>query len=126
MGTTQSNDRRNGWLSKDGVITAENVRRKGEYTAICAVKGRLGYEGTAFMQETYRNLIRDMDHFDDKGYALTDSYDIAQEAIVFLCGYIGRKLTDTVTDRKGEPVTILKACFLHVNAYLCRNIRKEK
>ncbi|MDR1093356.1 MAG: hypothetical protein LBL66_04330, partial [Clostridiales bacterium] len=96
MDTTQGNDRRDGWLSKDGVITAENVRRKGEYTAICAVKGRLGYEASRFMQETYRNLIRDMDHFDDKGYALTDSYDIAQEAIGFLCGYIGRKLTDTV------------------------------
>ena len=123
--TQAENNRRNGRLNKDEVITAENIRRRGEYTAIKAVKGKLALDGSGYMQRTYYNLIKDMDNFERQGYVLTDSYEIAQEAIMFLCGYIGRKLTDTITDRKGEQITILWACFRHVSAYLSRNIRKR-
>ena len=122
--TQAENNRKNGRLNKDEVITPENVRRRGEYTAIKAVMSKFALDGSGYMQRTYRNLIRDMDFIEQQDYVLTDSYEIAQEAILFLCGYIGRKLTDTVIDRKGEQITILWACFRHVSAYLSRNIRK--
>ena len=115
-----------GRLNKDDVISEENVRRKGERTAVRAVQSRLGLENNRFMRTAYYNLIRDMDNFDVPGYTLTESYDIAQEAIMFLCQHMGRKLTDTVIDRKGEPVTILKACFRVVNAYTQRQLRKAQ
>jgi len=113
-------------MPKSEVITTENIRRKGEYTAIRAVQVKLGYEPTPFMRQTYYNLIRDMDYFDYSGYSLTSSYEIAQEAVLFLCEHIGKRLTDIVIDGKGEPVTILKACFRHVNAYLSRISRKAQ
>jgi len=65
-----------------------------------------------------------MDYFDVPGYALTNSYEIAQEAMMFLCGHMGRRMTDTIADGKGGQVTILWACFRHVNAYLSRSERK--
>jgi DNA-binding CsgD family transcriptional regulator len=132
------NSRRNGWekeskamnttqkerLSRDEVITADNVRRRGEYLAIRAVKIDLGREGTRFLRTAYSHLLRDINNFDVPGYVLTDSYDIAQEAIAFLCGHIGRGLDDIITDRKGDRTTVLIACFRAVNRYIHGNQRK--
>ena len=112
-------------LSKDEPITEENVKFRGERTAIRAVKSVLGKTGGDFMQRVYRDLLNDVDKFNIQGYVLTESYDIAQEATGFLCGYIGKKLTDLVIDQYGEPVTILKACFRYVNNYIMRAYRKS-
>ena len=112
-------------LSKDAPITEENVKFRGERTAICAVKSVLGRTGGDFMQKAFRDLLKDVDNFDVQGYVLTESYDIAQEATGFFCGYIGKKLTDLVIDQYGEPVTILKACFRYVNNYIMRVYRKS-
>jgi len=113
-------------LGNNGVITEENVRQRGEYTAIRAVKTMLGREANPYMRKAYQDLCRDIDYFDIEGYTLTSSYDIAQEAIVFLCQYIGRKPTDIIPDRKGKPVTILLACFRHVNVYVMNNYNRAR
>ena len=112
-------------LSKDVPITEENVRFRGERTAIRTVKTLLGRTGGDFMQRAFRDLLNDVDNFDIQGYVVTESYDIAQEATGFFCGYIGKKLTDLVIDQYGEPVTILKACFRYVNNYIMRVYRKS-
>jgi DNA-binding CsgD family transcriptional regulator len=118
MNTTQQR------LSMDEIITIDNVRRRGEYLAIRAVKIDLGREGTRFLRIAYSHLLRDINNFDVPGYVLTDSYDIAQEAIAFLCGHIGRKLDDSIIDRKGDRTTVLIACFRAVNRYIHSNQRK--
>ena len=82
--------------------------------------------GCPFLKKAYADLIRDIHNFDIPGYALSEAYDIAQEAIAFLCGHIGRKLNDTVTDRKGLQVAIYIACFRVVNGYVQRNQRKAR
>ena len=112
MNATQSR------LKSDGVITVDNVRRRGEYLALRALKIDLGREGTPFLRKAYGNLVGDIKRFDVPGYILSDSYDIAQETIMFLCGHIGQKLSDVIIDRKGDGATVLVSCFRAVNRYI--------
>jgi len=74
----------------------------------------------------YAGLIRDVHNFNVTGYILSDAYDAAQEAILFFCPYIGRKLNDIIPDRKGLPVSIYIACFRNVNGYIQRRQRKAR
>ena len=111
-------------LSKDDPITVENVKYRGERTAICAVKSILCKIGDPFMRKTYYGLLDDINNFDADGYNLTEAYDIAQEAISFFCGHIGKTLNDLIPDAYGNQVTVLKACFRVVNAYIMRCQRK--
>ena len=106
-------------LSKDEPITEDNVRKRGEWMAVRVVKYKLGIYGCPFFRKMFRDLIRDYDYFDNPGYVLTDSYDVAQEAITFLCGHMGRSMNDTVI-HNGETVQITQACFRFINAYLSR------
>ena len=113
-------------LRNDGVITIDNVRHRGETLALRAVKIDLGREGTPFLRKAYFDLVEDMKNFDAPGYVLSNSYDIAQETIAFLCGHIGKKLTDIIIDRKGDRATVLVACLRAVNRYIQSNQRKAK
>ena len=105
-------------LRNDEIITIDNVRHRGETLALRAVKVDLGREGTPFLRKAYFDLVGDMKNFDVPGYIISDSYDIAQETIAFLCGHIGRKLTDIIIDRKGDRATVLVACLRAVNRYI--------
>ena len=49
---------------------------------------------------------------------------MVQEAIMFLCGHIGKKMTDLVIDRTGEPVTLLCACFRVIGAFVQSRARQ--
>ena len=111
-------------LSKDDPITVENVKYRGERTAICAVKSILCKIGDPFMRKTYHDLLDDIDNFDRADYVLTEAYEIAQEATLFLSGHIGKTLNDLIPDAYGNQVTVLKACFRVVNAYIMRCQRK--
>ena len=111
-------------LSKDDPITVENVKYRGERTAICAVKSILCKIGDPFMRKTYHDLLDDINNFDADGYNLTEAYDTAQEATIFFCGHIGKTLNDLIPDAYGNQVTVLKACFRVVNAYIMRCQRK--
>ena len=113
-------------LRNDEVITFDNVRHRGETLALRAIKVDLGREGTPFLRKAYFDLVEDMKNFDTPGYVLSSSYDIAQETIVFLCGHIGKKLTDIIIDRKGDKATVLVACFRAVNRYIQSHQRKYK
>jgi len=122
MNTTQKNT-----FNKDEVITVENIRSIGEWAAAQVVKSNLARQGGCpFLQKAYGDIISDIYNFDVPGYALTDAYDIVQEAMIFLSGHIGRKLNDTVTDRKGEQIAIYIACFRVVNGYVQRSQRKAR
>ena len=116
----QSNRHNEQRLSFDDVIAEDNIRRRGEIIAIRAVDTIRGKAGDAVMQKIFGDLLDDIKNIDVPGYVLTGSYDIVQEAMLFLCGYIGRKLTDIIIDKDGEPITILTACFRVVNVYTKR------
>ena len=122
MNKTQKNT-----FNKDEVITVDNIRNIGEWAAAQVVKSNLARQGGCpFLQKLYGGIIRDIHNLDTPGYALSEAYDIVQEAMTFLCGHLERKLNDTVTDRKGEQVSIYIACFRVINGYVQREQRKTR
>lgn len=62
-------------------------------------------------------------------YVLTDSYDLVQEAALFLCDNIGNRLSDTHhIDRKGKVITIyMQACkeIAKLTNYKCRRMKTD-
>jgi DNA-binding CsgD family transcriptional regulator len=104
---------RNGF-SENAVITAENVKDFGEVIAITALKKVMVYTGKS-LGKLYAGLIHDVFDYKDVSDTYSDGYDIAGEAICFLCGHIGKRLEDEFkTDRKGRVITIKQACYRDV------------
>ena len=57
------------------------------------------------------DLARDIDYKDLEGYTFTDSYDLVQEAAMFLCGYMGKSVYDSCIEPKsGKTYTIRGMC----------------
>lgn len=108
----------------DEAITAESVAEMGEHIALKALKTCYQASGGApFVDFLFRSLVGDLNGAKhDFATPFSIAYDIADEAINFLCGYIGKKLSDPIDgetlDKKGNPVSILRACFRAVNRYI--------
>lgn len=104
------------------IITAENVQTMGERIAIRALKTCYQKGGQPFIYSLYCGIVADITENKKAGAPLSDGYDIAQTASAFLCDYIGKTLQDTTTDgqtdKDGQPVSILRACFRAVNRYI--------
>lgn len=122
----------------DDLITAANVQTIGERIAIRALKTCEAKSGMPFMHKLYADLIGDIaerkndsDPLSDvyNGDPLSDGYDVADEAIVFLVPYIGKRLSDPTadgqTDKNGDPVSIKRACFRAVNRYIMGERQRE-
>lgn len=109
-------------IDEIGVITAENVQTIGERIAIRALKTCYQKGGQPFIYSLYCGIVADITENKKTGAPLSDGYDIAQTASAFLCDYIGKTLQDTTTDgqtdKDGQPVSILRACFRAVNRYI--------
>lgn len=111
------------------IITAENVQSLGERIAVRALKTCYQKGGQPFIYTLYCGLIADITENKKTGAPLSDGYDIAQTASAFLCDYIGKTLQDTTTDgqtdKDGQPVSILRACFRAVNRYIMGERQRE-
>lgn len=123
------------------IITAENVQTIAERIAVKALKTCLTSGGKPteskptnggnfnFLYSLYCGLIADITERKRTGAPLSDGYDIAQTATVFLCGYIGKKLHDCAdngeTDKDGKPIDILRATFRAVNRYIMGERQRE-
>lgn len=109
-------------IDEIGVITAENVQTIGERIAIRALKTCYQKGGQPFIYSLYCGIVADITENKKTGAPLSDGYDIAQTACAYLCEYIGKglhdKTADGQTDKDGNPVTILRACFRAVNRYI--------
>lgn len=104
------------------IITADNVQTMGERIAVRALKTCYQKGGQPFIYSLYCGIVADITENKKTGAPLSDGYDIAQTASAFLCDYIGKTLQDTTTDgqtdKDGQPVSILRACFRAVNRYI--------
>ena len=64
------------------------------------------------MQKMYADLYADLKNKNKLGYVLSNSYDLVQEAALFLCDYYGKHLSDVIGyTKKGKPITIEIACI---------------
>ena len=92
-------------------IAQNNVLAMAELITIMEVKFQIGYVGSR-MQKMYADLYADLKHKNDSNYALSNSYDLVQEAALFLCDYYGKHLSDVIGyTKKGKPITIEIACI---------------
>ena len=91
----------------DVIITKDNVQYLGENIALCSMKHLLPYRN---IEQYYYGLIKDIHCHNDINRALSDGYDFAQAAILFLCEHIGKKLGDTILNKYGKPITIRHGC----------------
>ena len=59
-----------------------------------------------------------MNRSKDDHSPFSNAYDIAQEAMLFLCQHIGEKLGDNYTTKYGKTTTIRSACYRCADNYL--------
>ncbi len=106
-----------GILDKDMVISAENVQKIGEINALTCIKTVIVRSGKD-LHYLYKGLLRDINRSKDDYSPFSNAYDIAQEAMLFLCQHIGKKLGDDYTTKYGKVVTIKSACYRCADNYL--------
>ena len=70
------------------------------------------------LRSLYNRLLHDINHSKDDYSPFSNAYDIAQEAMLFLCQHIGEKLGDNCTTKYGKVVTIKSACYRCADSYL--------
>lgn len=106
-----------GILDNDMVISAENVQRMGEVIALTCIKTVIVRSGKD-LHYLYKGLLRDMNRSEEDYSPFSNAYDIAQEAMLFLCQHMGKKLGDNYTTKYGKVVTIKSACYRCADNYL--------
>ena len=82
-----------GILDNDRVISAENVQHMGEVIALCVIKTVI-VRGGKDLHNLYKGLLRDINRAGDDISRYSDGYEIAQEAMLFLCQHMGKRLDD--------------------------------
>ena len=106
-----------GILDNDMVISAENVQKMGEVIALTCIKTVIVRSGKD-LHYLYKWLLRDINRSKDDYSPFSNAYDIAQEAMLFLCQHIGEKLGDNCITKYGKTTTIRSACYRCADNYL--------
>lgn len=109
-----------GILDNDRVITEKNVQCMGEVIALCAIKTVI-VRGGKDLHNLYKGLLRDINRPNDDMSRYSDGYEIAQEAMLFLCQHMGKRLDDVYVTKTGRKITIKQACFSVADRYLAKN-----
>lgn len=106
-----------GILDNDVVISAENIQKMGEVIALTCIKTVIIRSGKD-LHYLYKGLLRDMNRSKEDNSPFSNAYDIAQEAMLFLCQHIGEKLGDNCITKYGKVVSIKSACYRCADNYL--------
>ena len=106
-----------GILDNDSVISAENIQKIGEVIALTCIKTVIVRSGKD-LHYLYKGMLKDMNRTKDDLSPFSDAYDIAQEAMLFLCQHMGEKLGDICITKYGKTTTIRSACFRCADNYL--------
>ena len=106
-----------GILDNERVISAENVQRMGEVIALCCIKTVIARSGKD-LHKLYADLLHDMNREKADHSPFSNAYDRAQEAMLFLCQHMGKRLDDVYVTKTGRKITIKQACFRYTDRYL--------
>ena len=104
-------------LDEETRITSENVQELGEVIGLVEISTVMD-KGGHNLYWLYNGLYRDMNRQPGFQDHYSEGYDIAQEAIAFLCEHIGERLGDPYVTRLGKTITVEHACFRYVDRYL--------
>ena len=106
-----------GILDNERVISVENVQKMGEVIALTCIKTVIVRSGKD-LHYLYKGLLRDMNRSKDDYSPFSNAYDIAQEAMLFLCQHMGKRLDNVYVTKTGRKITIKQACFRYTDRYL--------
>ena len=105
----------------DQTICADNVKRMGELIALSALKITASHCG-GYYEYLYRSLMRDVFNPIEKEHIISDGYDYAQDAILFLWHFVGKKPSDVYKiDKTGREISIKTECVRYINRKLARD-----
>jgi hypothetical protein len=68
----------------------------------------------------YVGLVKDLNRNNDSNHVFSDAYDFVQNAVCFLCEFVGKKLTDVYTIKNGQEITIKQATYSLVSRLIDR------
>ena len=112
-------------LADDVVITYDNVKMLGEFIGVSAISRVMHFQGNRGYR-LYAGLVHDILYEKQENETFSDGYDIASEAMCFLCEYIGKPLgTVLAVNGKGKELTVRDVCFKKVFRYLNANQKHE-
>ena len=108
------------------IITLDNVQTIGEKIAVSAIRKRLRFD-SKYLKDIYHGLIRDLNHSVKNNETISNGYDVAQEAICFLCNFLGHKLGEIcIKNIHGGYDCIRLATFKIVYNYLRKQVKSIK
>ena len=100
-------------------ISCDNVQQIGELITLKCLRGYCAYSRRNF-EKLYTSYIRDLNRRNNPTHTFSDAYDLAQNAICFLCEFIGKELTDIYSIKNGKVITIKQATYTLVNRHVDR------
>ena len=80
-------------------ISKNNVLAMAEQLAMYETRFLIGYMGSR-MQKIYADLCVDIKRKTDINHTYSDSYDLVQECVLFLCNHYGKRLNDVLTHNR--------------------------
>ena len=105
-------------------ITVDNVKRMGELIALSTLRFIALHVGGHF-EHIYRSLMKNVFNQKEKEHVISDGYDYAQDAVLFLCKFIGKNPKDTYAiDKNGKRITIWLACAKYVSKRITKDRKR--
>ena len=119
--------KKKGILDDSTVITLGNIEKLSQCFALSALKSIKKYAYSAIPKvEILQSLLRQDICYHKKLDAYSDAYDLVQEASLFLCKFIGRKLGELCKDSKsksGKIDSLKNACLRVLQVYLRKELK---
>ena len=103
-------------------ISFENVQLMAEMITLKTLRGRYAYARQTF-DWLYVGLVKDLNRGNDANHVFSDAYDFVQNAVCFLCEFVGKKLADVYTVKNGREITIKQATYSLVSRSIDRMSR---
>lgn len=104
-------------------ISRDNVQQIGELITLKCLRGRYAYARQT-LEWLYVGLVKDLNRSNNPAHTFSDAYDLVQNAICFLCDFIGKNLNDVYMIKNGQEITIKKAVYTLVGRQIDRMRRR--
>ena len=108
-------------------ISFENVQLMSEMITLKTLRSYFAYSRQG-LNWLYVGLVKDLNRGNDSNHVFSDAYDFVQNAVCFLCQFVGKKLTDVYTVKNGREITIKQATYSLVSRSInrmCRHITRH-
>ena len=111
-------------FSDETIIAEQNIRKIGELIALGSVRTQMIHSARD-LYYVYQNLYKDVYCRNDPLKPYSEDYDYAEEAVCFLCRYIGKKLGDLCIGKFGKPIPIRLACYRYIGRLLSKKYNQN-